>query len=251
MAKFATRPGLFLAALLGMLFVAAPGLALLVRPIVINLTSSGSRANSSIEVVNDRNRAVAVEVKVNRLTLPERGPPMVSADPGKDFLIFPAIASIPAGGRQVFRVRYIGDPALAQSKLFMFSSSELPVAENPTAKDAQIQVLYSIHSVVTVSPPKARPAISVVGVERGKNAKGESGVFVTFRNDGPAHGFVNNAQFDLEVGSWSKKLEAAQLGNVVGLGLIPANARRVMFITMPDVPAVGQLAGRIKVNSDN
>lgn len=250
MATIATRPRLLLAVLAGLLCVAAPALALLVRPIVIDLTASGSRANSAIEVVNDRNRAVAVEIKVNRLTLPERGQPLVAADPGKDFLIFPAIANIPAGGRQVFRVRYIGDPALAQTRLFMFSSSELPVAENPNSKTAQIQVLYSIHTVVTVSPPKARPAISVLALERGKNPKGGAGVYVTFRNDGPAHGYINTARLDLEAGSWSKRIEAAQLGNAVGLGLIPPNARRVMFIAVPGVPAAGALAGRIKVSGD-
>ena len=250
MATIAKRAGALLAVVLGLWCVTAPALALLVRPIVIDLIASGSRANSAIEVVNDRNRAVAVEIKVNRLTLPERGQPILTADPGKDFLIFPAIANIPAGGRQVFRVRYVGDPALAQSKLFMFSSAELPVAENPALKSAQIQVLYAIQSVVTVKPLKARPAISVSEVERGKNAKGQAGVFVTFRNDGPAHGYINAARLDLETAGWNRTIEAAQLSNAVGLGLVPPNARRAMFIALADVPAAGQLAGRIKVAGD-
>jgi fimbrial chaperone protein len=161
-----------------------PAVALLVRPILINLTTTGSGANGSLEVVNDRNRPMAVEVKVNKLEVPERGAVIVTPDEGSDFQIFPPIASIPAGGRQIFRIRWIGEPNLAASRLFMFSTAELPVAE--TTGQTSVQVLYAIQSVVAVRPPQARSAIEVAEVRRAKSPKGEDGLEIIFANEGAA-----------------------------------------------------------------
>ena len=235
-------------AMLTALFVAAPAFGLLVRPIVVNLTATGGGANGSLEVVNDRNRPVTVEVTVKDLSLPQRGEPILKLDPGTDFLIFPSIASIPAGGRQVFRVRYIGAPDIAASKLFMFSTAELPVAADPTEKRAQVQVLYAINSIVAVAPPKAKPDIKVAAIERAKNGKGEAGLYITFENDGPAHGFIGNATLDLTSGAWHKGFNQAQIANAFGLGLVPAQAKRDMFIAIDDVPATGAISGEIKID---
>jgi P pilus assembly chaperone PapD len=232
--------------LLALLF-AVPALALMVRPVVVELSSSGGGANGSLEVVNDRNRPVTVEVKVQKLTLPQRGDPVLTPDSGADFLIFPPIASIKPGARQVLRVRYIGPPDIPATRLYMFATSELPVAPDPTEKRAQVQVLYSINSVVAVTPPEAKPDIKIAAVERAKNAKGEPGLYVMFENDGAAHGFVGNGTLELTSGAWHKEFGQKQVGEAFGLGLVPAQAKRDMFIPIADVPATGSISGDIKL----
>lgn len=221
---------------------AVPALALLVRPILINMTTSGIRSNAQIEVVNDRNRPVTVEVRVNTLALPERGDPKLTPDNGDDFLIFPQIAQIGAGQRQVFRVRWIGNAAIPESKLFMFSTSELPVATGDQGNTAAVQVLYAIQSVVAVAPPSAKPDIDVASVRRAKNPEGVAGVEVVFENKGAAHGFVNNARMDVKAGGWSSTLGQAEVGQAFGLGVVPANARRAMFLPVPNLPATGDVS---------
>lgn len=236
--------------MLGVIAVSVPALALLVRPIIIELTAVGSESTSQIEVVNDRNRAVAVEVRVHRLVLPEKGAPSYDEAADGDFLIFPTIANIPPGGRQVFRVRYVGDPAITQSKLYMFSSSELPVEVDPEAGQAQIQMLYSVGTAVAVRPVNARPDIQVVAVERATNAEGVAGVYVTFQNNGAAHGYVSSATLDLTNGAgWSTRLDASKMGASVGLGMVPANAKRDIFVAVPDVPADGTLSGTVRAGA--
>lgn len=235
------------AALLALLCVAAPALALMVRPIVIDLTSAGSGSTSSMEVVNDRNRPVTVEIKVSAMALPEKGPPVMTNDEGKDFLIFPTIARIQPGQSQVFRVRYIGEPDIEKSKLYMFSSSELPVEIDPDSDKAQIQMLYSIGSVVTVRPLGGTPELMLAGVERATNSKGVEGVYLTFKNDGASHAYVKNATIDLESDAgWVERLDADEMSASVGLGLVPAKARRALFVALPNVPAEGALSGEIK-----
>lgn len=228
------------------LFIAAPVAAILVRPIVIDLQSIGTRASSAIEVTNDRNRPMAVEIKVQTLSLPERGPLKMVDDSGKDFLIFPAIASIPPGGKQVFRIRYVGDPALAQSKLFMFATAELPVSEDAQSGKSQVQMLYAINSIVTVTPPKAKHNISVIAVERTVNDKGVSGLSLTFENRGAALGYIGDRQFDLSSGSWGKVIGPDDASKAFGLGLIPPNAKRVLFLPLADAPVTGEIKVSIK-----
>lgn len=236
--------------LLGLTIASAPALAILVRPIVIELTAIGSSANSQIEVVNDRNRPIAVEIRAKLLDLPERGPPTTTVAADGDFMIFPTIANIPAGGRQVFRVRYVGDPAITQSKLYMFSTSELPVDAAPEDAKAQIEMLYSIGSVVTVRPVQGKSDVQVVGVERATDKDGNAGVIVTFQNDGAVHDYVAGATLDLKSDAgWSKRLDATAMGGLVGLGLVPANAKRAMFVALADIPADGNLSGTVRVPS--
>lgn len=248
MRRIKALTGLILLA--GLMFASAPAVALLVRPLIIELSAIGSRANSQIEVVNDRNRAVAVEVRAKLLELPERGPPVTSTAADGDFLIFPTIANIPPGGRQIFRVRYVGDPEIVQSKLYMFSSSELPVDADPSSGKAQIQMLYSIGSVVAVRPAQGAPEIRVVAVERSTGAEDVPGLLVTFQNDGAVHGYVAGATLELESDqNWSRKLEPSEMSTKVGLGLVPPNTKRAMFVELPDVPEAGALSGSVRIPS--
>lgn len=230
--SFAAIAAILLAALL-----ALPAYAILVRPIVIDMQSMGSRASSAIEVTNDRNRPMAVEIKVQTFTLPEQGPLEMQPNDGKDFLIFPTIANIPPGGKQVFRVRYVGNPAIPQSKLFMFSSSELPVSDDGQNAKGEVQMLYAINSIVTVTPPKAKYEISVIGTEPFTNNEGVKGLLLTFENRGAALGYVGNSSIALSGNGWSKLVEPDQSAKAFGLGLIPPRAKRKLFLPMSDAPS--------------
>lgn len=233
------------AALIAFGCIAAPAWALMVRPIVIDLTAAGNGASSSMEVINDRNRPVAVEIKVSSMELPEKGSPVMTENDGADFVIFPTIARIQPGQSQIFRIRYVGDPSIAKSKLYMFSSAELPVEVDPNNKGAQIQMLYSIGSVVTVRPLGSTPELMLASVEKATNSKGVDGVYLTFQNEGASHAYVRNATVALRSeGGWSEQLDANEMGASVGLGLVPAKSRRALFVALPDVPE-GNLTGEI------
>jgi fimbrial chaperone protein len=223
---------------------ATPALALLVQPILIKLNTSGSGSSAAIEVVNDRNRPVTVEIGVEQLLIPERGPATRAPDAGDEFQIFPPQAVVPAGGRQIFRVRWVGEPTLDKGKLFMFSTAELPVQldEGRTG----VSIYYAVESVVAVSPTGARPEISVAKVERAVNASGVAGLEVTFVNDGAAIGYANDASLRLSIpgSDWSMTLNSSELNNAFGLGILPAAQTRVMFFAPAGVPAEGEIVAQ-------
>lgn len=230
-----------LVGVLGLLLVGTPSSALLVQPVFLDMRYSGVQSNAGIRVVNDRNRPVSVEVTVSSLEIPETGAAVFTPIEGEDFLIFPAVANIPPNGTQIFRVRWVGDPALMEGKLFAFTTSELPVEIDGTS-GAAVQLLYAIQTVVAIGPSRSKAEISPVAIRRAESADGVKGVVVTFENSGVLHGQVNSSTITLSAPGWSHRMDPADVSNALGLGLIPANAKREMFLAVPNVPETGDLS---------
>lgn len=220
------------------LVLAWPAVALLVKPIVIEMSTSGSAANAMVEVVNDRNTPVTVELTVDKLKVPESGVVETEADSGEEFLIFPPQAIIAPGGRQNFRVRWVGDPDLDQTRLYMFTTSELPV-QIPDGTTG-VQLYYAVQSVVAVSPPGARAEVEVRDVQRLRKDDAD-GVLVTFSNMGTKHAFVSSAQMELRSGGWRKTVSEQELGAAFGLGLVPPDGVRSMFLPVDGLPSDGAI----------
>lgn len=233
---------LSLLGVLGLLLVGTPSAALLVQPVFLDMRYSGVQSNGGIRVVNDRNRPVSVEVTVSSLEIPEAGAAVFTPIEGEDFLIFPAVANIPPNGTQIFRIRWVGDPTLAEGKLFAFTTSEMPVEIDGTS-GAAVQLLYAIQTVVAIGPSRSRAEIAPIAIRRAESADGAKGVVVTFENTGVLHGQVNSSTITVSGPSgWSHRMEPAEVSNALGLGLIPANAKREMFLAIPDVPDSGELS---------
>lgn len=227
-------------AVLALVFVATPSLALLVQPVFLDMRYSGVQSNAGLRVVNDRNRPVTVEVTVNSVSVPETGDAVFTPIEGEDFLIFPSVANIPANGAQIFRVRWIGDPAMAEGQIFALTTSELPI-ETDEETGAAVQLLYAVQTIVGIGPANGRADISATTVTRETRPDGRKGVLVTFENTGTIHGQVNAATLAFSAPGWSHRMESADVANAIGLGLVPANAKRIMFIPIEDVPAAGEL----------
>lgn len=225
---------------LALMLVATPSSALLVQPVFLDMRYSGAQSNGGIRVVNDRNRPVSVELTVSSLEIPEKGQAVFTPVEGEDFLIFPAVANIPPNGTQIFRIRWVGDPTLAEGKMFAFTTSELPIEMDQTA-GAAVQLLYAIQTVVAIGPAGARADIKPMAIRRGELADGTKGVIITFENTGALHGQVNSSTITVSAPGWSHRIEPADVSNAVGLGLVPANAKREMFLALPGVPADGDL----------
>lgn len=234
------------------LALAAPWISLAtamsVNPIVLDLESFGRSASSQINVTNTQGSDLPIELQVNRVSIDQSG--NVTIEPGgdADFLIFPPQALIPPGETQVFRVQWVGEPAIAQSQSYIITVVQLPV-EMPDGASG-IQLLYNFQVVVNVSPPDGVSNLSVEETFVRRDEQGINRPVLTLKNSGNAHAYLSRAkirvrQYD-ERGDtiWSATLEPEDIAQSMGVGLVQPGRTRDFSLPM-ELPSE---TGTIKVN---
>src|SRR5690554_2204139 len=183
----------------------SPAYAMRVSPMVVEMESRGTDATARIEVQNINPGNLAFETRVFRMAINAEGE-ITETPADEDFLIFPPQGVLPAGGRQVVRLQWVGEPELATSKAFYVSVEQLPVPLEPSvsnAAEAQVQILYNMRALVVVAPPGAEPNVSASSVHQanyllpvpeGSDAPPQmvDGVEITLRNEGRRHAMMAN-----------------------------------------------------------
>jgi len=208
--------------------------AMTVQPVVINLTSFGTGMSRIVQVENTFATRLPIELKIEELRF--EGDRLVNthADPG-DLLVFPPQAFIEPGETQTFRIQYVGDPDLAQSKHYYVTVAQLPV-KLPEGQSA-IQILYNFQVLVSIAPAGAKPALEIVDAQVGKLADGKPAPQVTIANPSNAHGYLSDGRLRIEQRDasgkkvFSRTISGPELLQIVGFGLVGANSRRT--ITVP------------------
>ena len=238
-----------------------PAIAMRVSPMVVEMESRGTNAVARIEVQNINPGNLAFQTRIFRMEIDKDG--QITETPAdEDFLIFPPQGALPAGGRQVVRLQWVGETELATSQAYYVSVEQLPVAFEPGSADsvgAQVQILYNMRALVVVAPPGAKPAVKAASVKPAsyqppalpgvKDAPPmQDGVEVTLRNEGRRHAMMANFGWQLEGtdtnGKWLRvDISPEELNRAVGTGYVPAQGERVFRLP---VPGFGQ--GPIKLS---
>ncbi len=89
--------------------------AMTVQPVVVDLKPGGRTMSATVSVQNTFTTPLPVELTATTLKFDEAGAHVDGPDKG-DLLIFPPQALIPPGQTQSFRIQWVGDPELAQSR---------------------------------------------------------------------------------------------------------------------------------------
>lgn len=207
--------------------------ALGVTPVTLTIESVGRKASSQINVNNGDAANLPVEIVVSKLRLLPSGE--VERTPAPDaFLILPPQAVIAPGATQVFRIQYVGDPALAQSEAYEVAVDQVPVQVEQKAPGAMMQVVYSIGALVVVAPPGLKSAVSIEKAEIAKNDKGQPVPSIHFRNDGDRHAFLSEGKLRVTVKDaagkavWDRAFDAEQVRQEIGVGYLPPHFTRAM-----------------------
>jgi fimbrial chaperone protein len=239
-----------------------PAIAMRVSPMVVEMESRGADAVARIEVQNINTGKLAFQTRVFRMEIDETGK-MTETPADEEFLIFPPQGALSAGGRQVVRLQWVGNPELATSQAYYVSVEQLPVAFEPGSPDgpsAQVQILYNMRALVVVAPPGAKPEVKAASVKQlsyqppalpGGSAEVPpmvDGVEIVLRNDGRRHAMMANFGWQLEgtdaQGKWLRvDVSPEELNRAVGTGYVPAQGQRTFRLP---VPGFGQ--GPIKLS---
>lgn len=240
-----------LAAFLAIALLIVPAFAMRVSPMVLEMESRGSAAVARIEVQNINPGKLAFQTRIYRMEIDETGK-MTETPADDQFLVFPPQGALPAGGRQVIRLQWVGDPEIATSQAYYVSVEQLPVAFEPGSADsvgAQVQVLYNMRALVVVAPPGAKPEVTTASAkalryqppmppEAKEPLPMVEGVEVTLRNSGRRHAMMSNFGWLLEgtdpQGKWLRvDVSPEELNRVVGTGYVPAQGERTFRLPIP------------------
>src|SRR5690606_30223426 len=136
----------------------SPAYAMRVSPMVVEMESRGTDATARIEVQNINPGNLAFETRVFRMAIDAEGE-ITETPADEDFLIFPPQGVLPAGGRQVVRLQWLGPAEPDKSQSYYVSVEQLPVKLDPVATEqigAQVQILYNMRALVVVARSEER-----------------------------------------------------------------------------------------------
>lgn len=146
-----------------------------VQPMLATIAPSGAGARVSMSIKNSGAVPITLEMIPFRATVDEAGA-ATRVDEDKDVLVYPAQASIDPGKEQTVQVRYIGDPALTEARMYGIRVAQLPVsapgmatATSNSGAASDVKVSFNFLSHIIVSPENAKPVLAVEDVGRAPN----------------------------------------------------------------------------------
>ena len=220
--------------------------AMTVQPVVLDLQTTGRDMSQVVTVENTFATPLPVELQVQQLELTEDGVKLTGVDPG-DLLVYPPQALIQPGQTQAFRVQYVGDPDLAESRHYYITVAQLPV-KLPEGQSA-IQILYNFQVLVSIGPQGGKPALAVVDSTIGPDGAGHSAPLVTVRNDSANYGYLSQGKLRVVARDAGGKevlretLNGPEIQQRMGFGLI--GGHQVRKVRLPvELPAS---AGAVEV----
>lgn len=240
-----------------LLFLAliVPAVAINVQPVIVDLQSAGRRASAIISLQNTFPETVPVELTAHPIRIVNGELQEIEDEEAEDLLIFPAQATIPGGQTQAFRVQWVGEPDLKESKHFYVTAAQLPVAlsENQNA----IQVLHRFKILVSVGAASATSELHVAEARIDLDANGKPRPVLTIRNDGTTYAYVGQRRMTIvqrgaggeEV--FRKTFEPDEISQRMGMGLVPSGQSRILPVNVELPQAAGTLSIELALAGSN
>jgi P pilus assembly chaperone PapD len=240
------------AAFLFVVTIGTSASAMTVQPVVVDLRPNGDKMSATISVQNTATEALPVELTAQVLKFTEDGAAPAGPDPG-DLVIFPPQALIGPGQTQAFRIQWVGDPELKQSKSYYVTVAQLPV-KLPKGQSA-IQILYNFQVLVNVAASEGGPVLSVAKSEIGQGKKKEPVPTIWVQNTGSSYGYLSHGALHISQTDASgktlfdKKLSSQDIQQTIGFGVIGPNTTRKILLPL-ELPS-GQGAVKVQFDAGN
>ncbi len=219
--------GLGLVVFLTLGLAVAPASAQRVEPMVFSLTPTGGGSSTTVRMDNLRSVPMTVETAVHIMVIDEDG--RETWQPGDDdFQVFPPQSIIQPGQSQAFRVRYVGDPALAESRAYRFALMQLPIALPEGQSGMAIGIDFN--TLMTVVPPSSRSDMVVAAL----TPEGDDGWAAVLENRGSRYVRLTRTDWTFRAASGAETTKTGfQLFGDLERNMVPAGATRRIQIKRP------------------
>lgn len=219
-----------------------PSRALNVQPLALDLVAIGSSSRATIQVFNDGAKPMPVEISVKQLDIAADGK-TTETPAGNEFLVFPPQAVLQPGASQSFRVQWVGAPDIKKSQSYMFFVKQVPVKMKPG--ESGVQMVVDLGVIVNVAPVGAQSALKLVGAEAASDGKKRVAA-VTVENPSAMHSYFSDAKLTLESGSWRKVLDAGEIRQLIGYGIVQPGKTRRILVPVEVPQGVGKINAAIE-----
>jgi fimbrial chaperone protein len=228
--------------------VPAAGLATTVSPVVLDLQTAGRGVVSNISVTNTAAVPMTMEITVTPLKPTTSGfqPSAGAPESDDDLLATPPSALIPPGKTQTFRVQWLGDPEITQSKHYYVGIDQLP--EKLPEGQSAVQIVYNFNVLVSVSSPDQKPQLAITSVAPA-TVDGRTVAAITVHNGGTAHAYISQHKLKITETSAagaeleSKTISGSEFQQLVGYGLVATGQTRTVNVPLEGpVPAGARLS---------
>lgn len=213
-----------------------------VQPMVASIEPSGANARLTMQIKNTSAVPITLEMTPFRATADEAGTP-TRVDEEKDLLVFPPQTVIEPGKEQAVQVRYVGDPSIADARMYGVRVSQLPVSAGATTGASgaatDVQVSFNFLSHILVSPAAAQPSITVEDAGRAPNGD----LLLKITNTGRGIAILGTSELKLvDAGGKAVTLDSDHFKAGAFGALMPKQARRATVAAKE----VAGLAGPVK-----
>jgi P pilus assembly chaperone PapD len=218
-----------------------PAAAQRIAPMLYDLSPTGEGSTKVLRLDNNLTRPITIETAVYRREIAADGTEK-RVEAGDDFLVFPPQAIIQPNATQAFRVRYVGEPNLNSTSMYVVSFNQVPL---PSSEVRSLQFVVNFGTAAYVTPAGLRPEISVASTQA--SADGKS-LAVTVNNNGGRYASLALSQFTVTNGNGqSFSLEGEPLRAALGLTVVPAGGKRIFNLPVAaGFNATGPLKTAIK-----
>jgi len=210
--------------------------ALNMEPLSLVLKPSGGGANQTFRVTNNASEPIAVQFSIT--TRQQQGNKEIRHPADNKFSIYPPQTIIPGNTTQKIRVKWLGNPALAQEQAYRLIAEQVHVSLKKEQQSG-VNMLMTLISALYVQPNKTKSNIVVKDVQRqGSN------LLVTLNNTGTRHQLIKSAVLMLNNQHKIVTINNNKLKGLVGNNIL-AGATRRFTIPVPNGFTNGQWQGSL------
>ncbi len=204
---------------------------------ISTVTPSGSGASFRLMIRNTDAMPITLEINPYRVTVDDAG--TVTRTPeATDVILFPPQTIVQPGAEQAIQVRYVGDPAVVEGRVYAIVVSQLPVdftkVTNTDASQTQVKIGFDFVSHMVVQPGAAKPNLAISAVTRQANGD------LTFdvSNTGNGVALLRNAEWSLtSAGGKPLVIDPDNIG-FGKFGAILPGGKRAVTITAANAPGM-------------
>ena len=207
-----------------------------VQPMIAKVTPSGSGASYRLMIRNTDAVPITLEISPYRVAIDEAGNATRTAEEA-DVILFPPQTIVQPAGEQAIQVRYVGDPAIVEGRLYAVVVGQLPVdfttLNNSDSSQTQVKIGFDFVSHMVVQPETARANLEITPVTRQANGD----LSFTVSNTGNGVALLRDAEWSVSAGG-APLVIASDNVDFGAFGAILPGGRRAITITAANAPGM-------------